>query len=36
MLDGRVGSLEDTMRIDGSSGQKINRKGKRKVMECLR
>lgn len=35
VLDGRVGSLEDTMRIDGSQERKINRKGKRKVMECL-
>lgn len=34
-LDGRVDSLEDTMRIDGSQEKKINRKGKRKVMECL-
>lgn len=35
VLDGRVGSLEDTMRIDGSQEKRINRKGKRKVMECL-
>ncbi|WP_255428441.1 ORF6C domain-containing protein [Sporosarcina sp. resist] len=35
VLDGRVGSLEDTMRIDGSQEQRINRKGKRKVMESL-
>lgn len=35
VLDGRVSSLEDTMRIDGSQEQKINRKGKRKVIEAL-
>lgn len=35
VLDGRVGSLEDTMRIDGSQEQRINRMGKRKVMESL-
>lgn len=35
VLDGRVGTLEDTMRIDGSQEQKINRKGRRKVMESL-
>lgn len=34
-LDGRVGTLEDTMRVDGSDEQKINRKGKRKVIESL-
>lgn len=34
-LDGRVGSLEDTMRIDGSQEKKINRKGKKQVMEYL-
>ena len=35
VLDGRVGSLENTMRIDGSQEKKIKRKGKKKVMECL-
>ncbi|MET3659628.1 ORF6C domain-containing protein [Sporosarcina psychrophila] len=35
VLDGRVGSLEDTMRIDGSQEKRVNRKGKGKVMECL-
>ena len=34
-LDGRVDLLEDTMRIDGSQEQKVNRKGKRKVMDSL-
>lgn len=34
-FDRRVGSLEDTMRIDGSQEKRINLKGKRKVMECL-
>lgn len=34
-LDGRVDSLEDTMRIDGSQEKRINRKGKGKVMKCL-
>ena len=35
VLDGRGGSLEDTMRIDGSQEKRVNRKGKGKVMECL-
>lgn len=35
VLDGRVDVLEDTMRIDGSQEKKLNRKGKRKVIESL-
>ena len=34
-VEGRMDTLEDTMRIDGSQEKKINRLGKRKVMECL-
>lgn len=35
VLDGRVESLEDNMRIDGSQERKIQKRGKGKVMECL-
>ncbi|RST59683.1 hypothetical protein D5F11_011305 [Siminovitchia terrae] len=35
VVEGRVDSLEDNMRINGAQEQKINSKGRGKVVECL-